>query len=268
MAAAVVLAVHRGWNVIDTASNYRQGRAEVDAIACLCLLGVPAHDYVNKKSKKSRAVTVRVTILTCHHRRGKLPKAYVAPGSKQGAQAARRAALTSRLSCSACLQVAVGQALTVLREVRAITGISGMTGREMVFISTKAGYVSPELTQALLERRQIGDSDVVGGMHCMHSACLAASLARSLRVMNLDTVRLQQHPHPVQQGASLRVGIWTCTPPQTLSRLQAPSMTQSSPSTHADFTWPAIADLQDAHPPAGALPSYHAARLTWACRLP
>ena len=28
-AAAIILSVHSGWNVIDTAANYREGRAEV-----------------------------------------------------------------------------------------------------------------------------------------------------------------------------------------------------------------------------------------------
>ena len=58
VAAAIVLAVHRGWNVIDTASNYRDGHGEVqlcapdgradsapdDCVASILLLVLPSAD--------------------------------------------------------------------------------------------------------------------------------------------------------------------------------------------------------------------------------
>ena len=36
VAAGIVTAVHHGWNVIDTASNYRGGRAEVRILSTCC----------------------------------------------------------------------------------------------------------------------------------------------------------------------------------------------------------------------------------------
>ena len=38
VAAGIVTAVHHGWNVIDTASNYRGGRAEVRILIIVALL--------------------------------------------------------------------------------------------------------------------------------------------------------------------------------------------------------------------------------------
>lgn len=86
------------------------------------------------------------------------------------------------------LQVAVGRALSVLRGVSAISGIAGMTGREMIFLSTKAGFVAAAQAKALLQNAAISDADLVQGIHCIHPACLEASLVRSLTNMHVETV--------------------------------------------------------------------------------
>lgn len=87
-----------------------------------------------------------------------------------------------------CVQASVGQALQVLRGVHYITGIPGMTGREMIFITTKAGFMSEQQWKPLIEGGKIKEHDVIQGQHCIHPACLEASLERSLKAMNIETV--------------------------------------------------------------------------------
>ena len=78
----------------------------------------------------------------------------------------------------------MGHALGLLR------GYSGLT-REMVFLSTKAGFLSKADVDGLLQSRAMDAGDLVQGMHCLHPACLDFSLKRSLARMNVGTVRLR-----------------------------------------------------------------------------
>ena len=63
----------------------------------------------------------------------------------------------------------------------------------LCFCSTKAGFISTDMAEALLSsgRKQggINKEDVVNN-NCIHPNCLAASLKRSLRQLKLDTVSL------------------------------------------------------------------------------
>ena len=78
-------------------------------------------------------------------------------------------------------QRAVGQAVLALMHSRKV-------GRDSLFFSTKAGFVDSLAMQELLSKRKISQTDVVAGAHCIHPACLEASLDNSLRDMHLDTV--------------------------------------------------------------------------------
>ena len=85
---------------------------------------------------------------------------------------------------SGTLQEVVGHALGLLR------GYSGLT-REMVFLSTKAGFLSQADVDGLLQSRAMDAGDLVQGTHCLHPACLDFSLKRSLARMNVGTVGLR-----------------------------------------------------------------------------
>lgn len=65
---------------------------------------------------------------------------------------------------------------------------SGRVARSMLFFSTKAGFFDSDSLQKLLSKGTIGHDDIMGGVHCIHPACLEMSLARSLQDMHLDTV--------------------------------------------------------------------------------
>lgn len=62
--------------------------------------------------------------------------------------------------------------------------------RDMLFISTKAGFVTDSVAQELLAKRALTSADIVQRQHCIHPAYLNASLALSLQRMNLATVDL------------------------------------------------------------------------------
>ncbi|GAB4820952.1 hypothetical protein N2152v2_007998 [Parachlorella kessleri] len=109
----------------------------------------------------------------------------------------------------------VGQALLTLR-------MTGAAQREMLFVSTKAGYAAGKAPQGdlllepamaaqhgtmpLLANDILGSlqaagkivaSDVVSG-HCMHPACLEASLERSLESLGLEAVDLFYVHNPAE----------------------------------------------------------------------
>ena len=90
------------------------------------------------------------------------------------------------LQCRA--ELAVGRAL---RAVRA----SPFIERHMLFVSTKAGFVPEHLLKGLLSAGKIQESDVAAGGHCIHPACLRASLTQSLTSLSLGTVRAPTQPH-------------------------------------------------------------------------
>ncbi|KAK9917236.1 hypothetical protein WJX75_002180 [Coccomyxa subellipsoidea] len=106
---SIIASVNRGWNCIDTASNYRDSRAERS----------------------------------------------------------------------------VGAALNAL-----FSGKVGIT-RNMILVSTKAGYIEDDIADNLLIKGSknggISTKDIVSGS-CIHPNCLAASLKRSLSSLNLATV--------------------------------------------------------------------------------
>ncbi|DBB14762.1 TPA: hypothetical protein ACH3X3_004374 [Trebouxia sp. C0006] len=115
VAAAVITGVQQGWNVIDTASNYRGGRGER----------------------------------------------------------------------------AIGYALTALHDQLGLT-------REMLFISTKAGFLQDEVKNQLLKSRDVAEGDVIGGSSCLHPACLQASLMQSLQSLRVNTVDLLYLHNPAE----------------------------------------------------------------------
>ncbi|DBB01812.1 TPA: hypothetical protein ACH3X1_000424 [Trebouxia sp. C0004] len=115
VAAAVISSVQQGWNVIDTASNYRGGHGER----------------------------------------------------------------------------AIGYALTGLHEQLGLT-------REMLFISTKAGFLQDEVKHQLLKGRDIAEGDIIGGSSCLHPACLQASLRQSLESLQVNTVDLLYLHNPAE----------------------------------------------------------------------
>eukprot|EP01025_Chloroclados_australasicus_P034164 TRINITY_DN3499_c0_g1_i1.p1 TRINITY_DN3499_c0_g1~~TRINITY_DN3499_c0_g1_i1.p1 ORF type:complete len:474 (+),score=28.71 TRINITY_DN3499_c0_g1_i1:84-1505(+) len=108
--SAIIKAVSSGINVIDTASNYRNGRAEKS-------VGDALYSLLNDDSKY------------------------------------------------------------------------GFT-REMLFISTKAGFIADDLSKQLIKDGEIQKEDLVGGMNCIHPKCIRSSLERSLSAMRIKTVDL------------------------------------------------------------------------------
>ncbi|CAL8464817.1 g4352 [Coccomyxa elongata] len=106
---AIIASVHRGWNCIDTASNYRNSRAERS----------------------------------------------------------------------------VGAALNAL-----FSGNVGIT-RDMLLISTKAGYIADDIADNLMIKGSKNGgivTDYIVGGNCIHPNCLDASLKRSLSALNLAMV--------------------------------------------------------------------------------
>ncbi|MEW5301279.1 MAG: hypothetical protein WDW36_004147 [Sanguina aurantia] len=118
--SAIIHSVMNGWNVIDTASMYRSGRAEITVGLALdsLLAGSTASTF---------------------------------PG-------------------------------------RTVAYESDVT-RDMLFLSSKAGYATEEMTDELLASRRIVKKDVVDG-HCIHPECLKESLASSLQSMKLERLDL------------------------------------------------------------------------------
>lgn len=62
--------------------------------------------------------------------------------------------------------------------------------RDMLFISTKAGFVTKALAADLMSSGKLMLADIVADVHCMHPAYLTASLDLSLKHMKLETVDL------------------------------------------------------------------------------
>ena len=81
-------------------------------------------------------------------------------------------------------ELAVGRAL---RAVRA----SPFIQREMLFVSTKAGFMQDHLLKGLKSAGKLQDTDVAAGSHCIAPACLQASLTNSLTSLSLQTVRVR-----------------------------------------------------------------------------
>ena len=84
-------------------------------------------------------------------------------------------------------QEAVGQAVLALMQ-------SSKVSRDSLFFSTKAGFIDPAAKQELLSKGKLSQTDIAGGVHCVHPACLQVSLDASLQAMHLDTVSLQPWP--------------------------------------------------------------------------
>ena len=76
---------------------------------------------------------------------------------------------------------AVGRALQTLIKM---PGFS----RDMLFVSTKAGFTDVQLLQRLLISEKVEAAEVQGGIHCIAPACLQASLDQSLASLGLQTV--------------------------------------------------------------------------------
>lgn len=67
---------------------------------------------------------------------------------------------------------------------------SRKVARDSLFFSTKAGFIDSLTMQDLLSKGKISQSDIAGGINCIHPACLEVSLDNSLRDMHVDTVSL------------------------------------------------------------------------------
>eukprot|EP00879_Flechtneria_rotunda_P016525 GHRR01017294.1.p1 GENE.GHRR01017294.1~~GHRR01017294.1.p1 ORF type:complete len:503 (+),score=147.23 GHRR01017294.1:667-2175(+) len=133
--AALMYSVARGWNVIDTAANYRNGRAE-------------------------SAVGHALSLLLAGNEASQFP-----PG---------RAEVT----------------------------------RDMLFISSKAGFLNTALKQELLDLKVATNADIVGGIHCLTRACVRASVTASLAKMRIATLDLLylHNPAEIQLLARGRAG--------------------------------------------------------------
>lgn len=73
---------------------------------------------------------------------------------------------------------------------RALTALLQHPGlkREMLFVSTKAGFLVSEALQKLVSKGRISQKDITAGSHCIAPACLEISLHRSLKALHLQTV--------------------------------------------------------------------------------
>ena len=149
MEASVIYSVYRGgWNVIDTASNYRYGRSEVAVGLALdsLIAGDSVSDFYHDASSSPPAATTRALITqTAQH----------------------------QISTNALMGRSLRFDLT----------------RDMLFISTKGGFMDQPLLDKLLASEKISKKDVIHG-HCIHPLCLEASLALSLERLNLESVDL------------------------------------------------------------------------------
>lgn len=67
-----------------------------------------------------------------------------------------------------------------------------------------------ELKKQLLSRRLVNASDILGGTHCLASACIRASLASSLAKLRVDTLDLLylHNPAEVQLEARGKAGFF------------------------------------------------------------
>lgn len=70
--------------------------------------------------------------------------------------------------------------------MRALTALPGFS-RDMLFVSTKAGFLETAALQRLLASGEVAAGDVQGGISCIAPACLAASLRHSLNALSLET---------------------------------------------------------------------------------
>ena len=203
VAAGIVMAVHNGWNVIDTASNYRNGRAEV---GCSTALQTELHACIRQHGLLS-VLCWCSSPRSLQHRF--LPQShgaqfYVGPtctclAPVQRLQVHQSTPLVIGDLIAVSVQASVGQAIQVLRGIHSITGIPGMTGREMVFITTKACFLSQQQWLPLIQQGKIKEGDVIRGQHCIHPECPESrSLERSLQAMNIETVRLVCEWHNVR----------------------------------------------------------------------
>ncbi|KAL6755522.1 hypothetical protein V8C86DRAFT_2676453 [Haematococcus lacustris] len=161
--AALLYSVTHGWNVIDTASNYRSGHSEqalgtaLDAL----LAGDEAASFSQGTVEAAAALVNRYEIT---------PPPLVS--TLRGlAKPEDLADVTATVTAS------------VLHKGADLT-------RDMLFISTKAGFTTPGLVERLVREGRLGQRDVVSGQHCLHPAYLEASLELSLTRLHLQTVDL------------------------------------------------------------------------------
>ena len=80
-------------------------------------------------------------------------------------------------------EASIGQALNALQR-------EGTFKREMLFISTKAGFLDQAILQDLLNKGKVQLREVAGGIHCISPSCLQASIDLSLQRLNIKTVSI------------------------------------------------------------------------------
>ena len=133
----------------------------------------------------------------------------------------------------------MGRALQALRTVPGLT-------REMLFISTKSGFMNETLLAALLHKGRIKQTDVLSGSHCIHPTCLEASLERSLKAMNIGTVSWSVHMEtgsPISRGYDMQAcisGMKACDNPRL---------------SQVDLLY--LHNVAEMQPDAVALPAFH-----------
>eukprot|EP00195_Chlamydomonas_chlamydogama_P005244 CAMPEP_0202907644 /NCGR_PEP_ID=MMETSP1392-20130828/43368_1 /ASSEMBLY_ACC=CAM_ASM_000868 /TAXON_ID=225041 /ORGANISM="Chlamydomonas chlamydogama, Strain SAG 11-48b" /LENGTH=441 /DNA_ID=CAMNT_0049596647 /DNA_START=275 /DNA_END=1600 /DNA_ORIENTATION=- len=148
---AVIHSVAHGWNIIDTASNYRLGHAEVSiGHALINLLGGNAAKEFFRDPIQARVPS----------------PASVSPLPQYEVERMRQMDLAYQRASR-----------------------SDIT-RDMLFISTKAGFVTRGFVDTLVQEARIRSDEVVQKSHCIHPECLRLSLLQSLERMNLKTVDL------------------------------------------------------------------------------
>ncbi|GAX79908.1 hypothetical protein CEUSTIGMA_g7348.t1 [Chlamydomonas eustigma] len=153
MESAIIYAASHGLNVIDTASNYRSGRSEAvlgHALDALLSGGKASDFFVTPEPPPAVPLAAY---------RGTAPQPPF-PSSPTPPEY-----------------------LKLRTRQRDIT-------RDMLFLSTKAGFVDRHIVEPLLRSGILSSSDVVEGMHCIHPLCLQASLNQSLLRMNVESVDL------------------------------------------------------------------------------
>lgn len=164
--SAIIYSVTHGWNVIDTASSFRHGRAEATVGRALryMLAGGLTESFFQRPIPPPNPPRYPQSQLIS---RG-LPGVVSLPSPPPPPQLPPSPSPPPMFISERPLR----QDIT----------------RDMLFVSTKAGYIESRLTAPLIKASSILPADVVEGRHCLHPRCLEASLKRSRERLGLETI--------------------------------------------------------------------------------
>ena len=193
MVSALLKSVARGWNVIDTARNYRRGRAEAaigEALVTLTRQGLRREQlFISTKAGYLPGVLAEMPehILTgfaCHCMQGSSISLWACAGP------------TCFCQKSAHVQHLPARRLACVRPHVSLRHVglkawwySKATDKLFASMLLTAGCCcAADSVQELLKAGKIQDADVQSG-NCMHPACLKSSLTQSLAAMHIATVR-------------------------------------------------------------------------------